>query len=173
MMRRRAARTLRPSGTRGTDPVSSHLKRLRLLLPLLLGCVRTDRTPPYRTTSPTHEALRAFASQGPQGASVRLAAVTPFVWDVVHAFPTGTSWEQVRERSSLDTSGQREARYLEPGPLLVFVRDDRVVSSLALTPPVQVGVDSVATFPASTATIRAHSKPPAPHTLLLAAADTP
>lgn len=137
---------------------------LSSLAALVFGCASS---PPYTTASPTHESLVAFSQQGPQGARLPLSEMTPFAWDAVYVYPTGSKWQTINEETGLDVSGRRDKRYGEPGPLLVFTSGGAVVEALAVTPPLQVGLDRAARLGAGEATVLALSKPPAPHALVI------
>ena len=138
---------------------------LRSLVAVLLGCV--SGPPPYVKASPTHDALASFAQQGPQGATAPLSTMTSFEWDAVHVFPTGSRWSGIRDETGLDPSSRRDERYGEPGPLLVFLSGDHVVTAIAVNPPLQLGVDGAARFGVDEAQVLALSKPPAPHALVI------
>lgn len=144
---------------------------LKSMAALLLGCAAGP--PPYVKASPTHDALEAFAQAGPQGAKAPLSTMTPFEWDAVHAFPTGSKWSGIHEQTGLDASSRRDERYGEPGPLLVFLSGDEIVKVLAVNPPLQLGVDGIDRFGVDEAQVLALSKPPAPHALVLERAAKP
>ena len=142
----------------------------QLLLLGPLGCTTLgETTVPFVYESTTHDALRALSNAGPQGATTRLDQATPFDWDQVHFFPTGTKWQQVRETVGEDYAPGRTGRYLEPGPLLVFTQGSHRVSALSVIPPLHLSGSGVESHTPDTASVRVHSKPPAPHALVLEA----
>ena len=79
--------------------------------------------------------------------------MTDDAWEAIHAFPTGARWSTVGEQGGLDVPGRRDQRYGEPGPLLVFVHGGAVVQAIAVTPPLQLGLDRAARFEVGEATV--------------------
>ncbi len=116
--------------------------------------------------SPLIEAMRKLSNAGPQGATWKLADITSFAWDRVHYFPEGARMEDIRSATHSTLFGDRTGRLMDRGPLLVFVHDGRVVQALLVLPPLHLSSHG-SVFRSDGATLRAHSKPPAPHLLVL------
>jgi hypothetical protein len=115
--------------------------------------------------SPTTQALLRVAAEGTQGTTVPLRSLTAHVWDTVHFFPEGTPKRAVDARVGQRVVGD-EGFLQQPGPLLVFLESGRVVEAVYALPPLSLSSQGES-FPAKSATIRLHTKPPAPHGLIL------
>ncbi len=136
----------------------------------LLGCGAGGH--PYVYQSPTTEALQAFSQRGPRGAEMPLSDATAFEWDQVHYFSEGARHDQIEQALDQPLFGGRTGRVGEPGPLLVFVREREVVEAIAVIPPLFLSANA-SIHASATAIVVAHSKPPAPHLLLLRSKDQP
>lgn len=132
---------------------------------LAVFIVRREHRKPYQEDGPTTQALLAFANQSPQGAVVRLAELTPFIWDSAYYFAEGTQREGIAASLGVDLFAGKSGRIDDRGPLLVFKRDGAVVGSFLIVPPLYISSPGRSVLPPSVL-VKAHSQG-RPHVLLL------